>query len=93
MSQEKGYQPTVSKVSTQPNGKNEPERENVEEREFTKEQDANQLRVNEEDFLQGLIDAAGYAEDEKQRIEIARGGKLLFAFSIRPLSEIGRAHV
>lgn len=87
MSQEKGYQPTVSKVSTQPNGKNEPERENVEEREFTKEQDANQLRVNEEDFLQGLIDAAGYAEDEKQRIEIARGGKLLFAFSIRPLSE------
>lgn len=87
MSQEKGYQPTVSMVSTQPDGKNEPEKENVEEREFTKEQDANQLRVNEEDFLQGLIDAAGYAEEEKQRIEIARGGKLLFAFSIRPLSE------
>lgn len=87
MSQEKGYQPTVSKVSTQPNGKNESEKENIEEREFTKEQDANQLRVNEEDFLQGLIDAAGYAAEERQRIEIARKGKVLFAFSIRPLSE------
>ncbi len=87
MSQEKVYQPTVSKVSTQPNGKNESEKENVEEREFTKEQDANQMRVNEEDFLQGLIDAAGYAAEERQRIEIARKGKVLFAFSIRPLSE------
>lgn len=87
MSQEKGYQPTVSKVSAQPNGKNESEKENIEEREFTKEQDANQLRVNEEDFLQGLIDAAGYAAEERQRIEIARKGKVLFAFSIRPLSE------
>lgn len=87
MSHEKGYQPTVSKVSTQPNGKNESEKENVEERDFTKEQDANQMRVNEEDFLQGLIDAAGYAAEERQRIEIARKGRVLFAFSIRPLSE------
>lgn len=92
MSQEKGYQPTVSKVSTPQSGNagksaQEIEKENVEERDFTQEQDANQLKANEEDFLQGLIDAAGYAEEERQRIEIARGGKLLFAFSIRPLSE------
>lgn len=87
MSHEKGYQPTVSKVSTQSGEKSATENETVEEREFTEEQNANQLRVNEEDFLQGIIDAAGYAEDEKQRIEIARGGRLLFAFSIRPLSE------
>ncbi|MCI8962959.1 MAG: hypothetical protein HFG37_04510 [Eubacterium sp.] len=63
------------------------DQENVEEREFTPEQDGNQLKVHEEDFLQGLIDAAGYVEEEKQRIEIAREGRILFAFSIRPLSE------
>ncbi len=89
---EKGFQPTATRVSvpsSEKDGKSaqEIEKENVEEREFTEEQNANQLRVNEEDFLQGLIDAAGYVEKEKQRIEIARGGKLLFAFSIRPLSE------
>lgn len=43
------------------------------------------IRANEEDFIQGLIDAAGFASDETQRIEIIRGGKLYFAFSIRPL--------
>lgn len=88
MSQERTFKPEVATVRTQTKeGGSNAQTENVEEREFTKEQDANQLRVNEEDFLQGLIDAAGYAEDEKQRIEIARGGKRLFAFSIRPLSE------
>lgn len=69
------------------NAKKRESAENVEEREFTEEQSANQLRVNEEDFLQGLIDATGYTEEERQRIEIAREGRLLFAFSIRPLSE------
>lgn len=102
MSQEKGYQPTISKVIPTPpsggegksalelekeNAKKRELVENVAEREFTEDQSANQLRVNEEDFLQGLIDAAGYTEEEKRRIEIVRGGKLLFAFSIRPLSE------
>lgn len=45
------------------------------------------IRANEEDFIQGLIAAADYGidESERQRIEIVRGGKLLFAFSIRPL--------
>lgn len=88
MPQEKSIRPEVTTASMQAKEKNtEPEKESVEERDFTPEQDTNQLKVNEDDFLQGLIDAAGYVEDEKQRIEIARGGKLLFAFSIRPLSE------
>lgn len=95
MSALNGYQPKASKVPTKPTTpptggsvlEMEQKNENVEEREFTKEQDANQLMVNEEDFIQGLIDAAGYAEDEKKRIEIARDGRVLFAFSIRPLSE------
>lgn len=102
MSQEKGYQPTISKViPTPPSGgagrsaleleeemkKKREFNENVEERDFTQEQDANQLKVNEEDFVQGLVDAAGYAEEEKQRIEIVRNNRLLFAFYVRPLSE------
>lgn len=60
---------------------------NVEEREFTEEETKNQIRMNEEDFIQGLIDAASYTAEERQTIEIARGGKLLFRFGIRPLAE------
>lgn len=88
MSQEKNIKPEIKMVHTNTTEKNEGiERENIEEREFTPEQNGNQLKVHEEDFLQGLIDAAGYVEEEKQRIEIAREGRILFAFSIRPLSE------
>lgn len=62
---------------------------------FTSEETTNQLRASEEDFLQGLIDAASYAEDENQTkvIEIIRPGKikgekrLMFRFSVKPLSE------
>lgn len=43
------------------------------------------IRANEEDFIQGLISAAGFATEERQRIEIIRDGKLYFAFEIRPL--------
>lgn len=86
MSQEKFLKPEVTLASMQEKS-TETEKENVEERDFTQEQDANQLKVNEEDFLQGLIDASGYVEEERQRIEIIRGGKTAFAFHIRPLSE------
>ncbi len=44
------------------------------------------MRANEEDFIRGLIDAAGFVSEETQRIEIIRDKKLYFAFSIRPLS-------
>ena len=59
----------------------------VEEGEFTEEETRNQLRMQEDDFLQGLIEAAAYSTDEKQRVEIVRDKKLYFAFCIRPLSE------
>lgn len=59
----------------------------VREINLTKEEEKNYIRANEEDFIQGLINAADYAVNDTQRIEIARNGKLLFAFDIRPLSE------
>lgn len=62
----------------------------VEEKDFspkeTQEQMKEIIRTNEDDFIQGLIDAAQFADDETQRIEIIREGKLYFAFDIRPLS-------
>lgn len=62
----------------------------VEEKEFSQKETQDQMkeiiRTNEEDFIQGLIDAAQFADDETQRIEIIREGKLYFAFDIRPLS-------
>lgn len=60
---------------------------NVEEDVFTKEEEKGQLLLHEEDFIQGLIDAAGYSTEERQRIEIIREGRLFFAFHIRPLAE------
>ncbi len=59
----------------------------VEEIELNEEETKQQIRIYEEDFIQGLIDAAGYTKEDTQHIEIARGGKLYFAFDIRPLSE------
>lgn len=53
----------------------------------TSEEDTNALiRANEEDFIQGLIDAANFASDETQRIEIIREERFFFAFRIRPLN-------
>lgn len=54
--------------------------------EFTKDEEKMVIRANEDDFIQGLIAAADYTHDETQRLEIIRGGKLFFAFNIRPLS-------
>lgn len=59
----------------------------VEEVELDEEETKNQIRIHEEDFIQGLIDAAGYTSEETQHIEIAREGKVYFAFDIRPLAE------
>lgn len=44
------------------------------------------IRANEEDFIQGLIDAAEFASEETQQIDIIRKGRLYFSFHIRPLS-------
>lgn len=47
------------------------------------------LLENESSILEGLIAAASYREDEADfiPIQIARNGKTLFSFRIRPLSE------
>ena len=85
---EKNLKPEVTVSEKSKDAANATDNGVVEEMTFTLDQDANQLRVNEEDFLQGLIDAASYTSDERKRIEIARNDKVLFAFNIRPLSEI-----
>lgn len=53
---------------------------------LTKEEEKEFIRENEEDFIQGLIDASEFSTEETQRIEIVRDGRLYFAFRIRPLS-------
>ena len=44
----------------------------TEEIEWSEEESKQQMRVHEEDFIQGLIDAAGYTQNDTQRIEIVR---------------------
>lgn len=48
-----------------------------------------ELRAAEPDLLRGLLEAASYRDDPDERVQIsiARKGKLLFRFRIRPLSE------
>ena len=67
--------------------KSEEAKSMVEERGFSEQETTNHMKLKEEDFIQGLIDATGFVEEEKQRIEIVRDGKLFFVFHIRPLSE------
>lgn len=47
------------------------------------------LRTYEDDILGGLLAAAEFRQDEDEikEVEIARGGRVLFRFHIRPLSE------
>lgn len=65
------------------------EKAEVEDREFTEEQNKAQTRMFENDFISGLIAAAGFRTDEAEQrhIEIARNGVLLYAFDIRALGE------
>ncbi|MCM1104896.1 MAG: hypothetical protein NC409_12420 [Clostridium sp.] len=62
------------------------QQEVVDETEMSEEDAKALIRANEDDFIQGLIAAADFAEEETQRIEIIREGKLYFAFNIHPLS-------
>lgn len=64
------------------------------EAKVTNEEEKRFIRENEEDMIQGLIQAAGFAssEDEQRVIEIARKtpsgeSKVFFKFSISPLRE------
>lgn len=87
MSENKDFKPGVSINTAKEEKKEEGAMPTVEDKAFSEEETTNQLLANEEDFLQGLLDAAGYSQEETQRIEIIRGKKLFFAFTIRALSE------
>ena len=73
----KGYEKAIQPEVREPE---------VREYETDKEDTKTLVRMHEEDFIQGLIDAAEFASEETQRIEIIREGRLYFAFCIRPLS-------
>ena len=77
---QKEWKPGIEKVV-------ETKEEQVEDREFTEEETRNQMRLQEEDLIQGLIDAADYSTEEQKTIEIIREGRLFFRFRIRPLCE------
>lgn len=68
------------------NAAEESAQQGVREYETSEEDTRTLIRANEEDFIQGLIDAAEFASEETQRIEIIREGRLYFAFNIRPLN-------
>lgn len=55
--------------------------------ELTEEEVREQILMSEKDMLAGLLEASGYSEDEKQRIDIKRNGTLCFSFTVRPLTE------
>lgn len=58
----------------------------VDDTEYTEEEAKSVVKANEENFIQGLIDAAGFNANETQRLEIVRDGRLFFAFNIHPLT-------
>lgn len=51
------------------------------------EQEREELLQSEDELLQGLLEAAEGVEEQTVEIEIARRGKVLFRFRIRPLSD------
>lgn len=87
MAQEKRMHPEVTAVRIHKEDMDLKAKETADEIELTEEESMGQLKAHEEDFIQGLIDAAGYVTEDTQRIEIIRDHRLFFAFTIRPLSE------
>ena len=65
----------------------EPEKEDIREEEFSKEENNGQLRTVENDFIAGMLAAAAYKTDETVRIDIVRNGKTFFYFEIHALGE------
>lgn len=59
----------------------------VEEVEFTEEQNKAQIRMFEGDIIQGLLAAAEYKTEETKIIELVRNRVLYFSFKIRALGE------
>lgn len=82
---QKNFNPSITSVGNVT--EETAEKERVEDYDLTKEEVRNQMLIHEEDFIQGLIEAADYGKEEHQEIEIIREGKLYFRFNIRPLRE------
>lgn len=61
--------------------------ENVREESFTKEETQAQMRMKEDDFIAGMLEAAEYKTGEVSTMEIVRRGKLYFSFRIHALGE------
>lgn len=91
MENNKDFKPTMTmgKANTQRVAEEATAEENIRDEEFSQEETRQQMLLSEDDMVKGLIAAGDYAssEEETQRIEIVRGGKVLFAFSIRPLGQ------
>lgn len=45
------------------------------------------MRANEMDYLNGILEAADDVDEETKEIKIIRSGKLYFAFSVHALSD------
>lgn len=60
---------------------------NVRNEEFSKDETQNQMLAMEEDIVAGLLEAAAGSGDEEKEIEVARNGKVLFRFTVRPLED------
>lgn len=58
----------------------------IEEKEFDADESKAQVRLHEDDFIKGLLDAADFAVHETKKIEVVRAGKVFFEFKIRPLT-------
>lgn len=63
------------------------EKQNIETREFTEEENKGQMRIFEDDIIKGLLAAADFQETETAHIEVARNGVVYFAFDVHALSE------
>lgn len=61
--------------------------ENVRDESFSKEETQGQLRIKEEDFISGMLEAAAYKSEELVQIDIVRSGKHFFSFKIHALGE------
>ena len=59
----------------------------VRNEEFSAEETKNQMLASEDDIIAGLLEAAGFGEEETNEIEIARGGKVVVRFRVRPLED------
>lgn len=59
----------------------------VEDQDFTEKETKNQLRMNEDDIIAGMLEAHNDISDTTRIIEIKRYGRKLFEFTVHGLTE------